>query len=98
MNEKALDFLNSYPVLSFPNWSKKNPLIHFELAFVTLSISYPQRIDGVDGHQVGLVLHNKEWYYVDSLRNGGKMLKMDGCSPPSYLKNWSVGTACYARL
>jgi hypothetical protein len=100
--EKALELLQKYKTISFPNESRTTPLVYFELCFLTIHIKYPQPIQGVHGHEVGLVLNNKglgqEIYYYDSLKNGGKMMKMDSLRPPTYLKNWRVGTALYRRL
>jgi hypothetical protein len=94
--------LQKYKTISFPNESRTTPLVYFELCFLTIHIKYPQPIQGVHGHEVGLVLNNKglgqEIYYYDSLKNGGKMMKMDSLRPPTYLKNWRVGTALYRRL
>jgi hypothetical protein len=98
--DKTLQLLEKFKVLSFPNESRST--VYFELCFVTLDINYTRPIQDIYGHQVGLVLNKNgledEIFYYDSMKNGGKMLRMDSLRPPPYIKNWVLTTAVYRRL
>jgi hypothetical protein len=85
--------------ISFRNSNPDNPIVRFQLEFVNLHKEYKRPIRGVTGHAMGIVRHEDNYYFYDSMGyKKGQMIKMAGLTAPLPITNCAVEFVCYSRI